>query len=94
MEGREGDGEEAHQHVPHSKVHDEDVSRALQLANIKFISDNHTGLGLKVVPRLCECCRQSQAEVVSKSSNKIHQTWGPPFNQALYLLYIFKCVTL
>ena len=33
------------------------------------------GLGLKVVPRL------HQAEVVSKSSNKSHQTWGPPFSQ-------------
>ena len=37
-------------------------------------------------PRLCECCRQSQAEVISKSRNKIHQTWGPPFTQALYCL--------
>ena len=30
--------------------------------------------------RLRECCRQSQVEVVSKSSNKIHQTWGLPFS--------------
>ena len=43
-----------------------------------------TGLGQKVVPRLRECRRQGQTEVVSKSSNKIHQTWGPPFSQALY----------
>ena len=42
-----------------------------------------TGLGKKVVPRLRECCRQSQAEVVSKSGNKIHQTWGPPFSRVL-----------
>ena len=42
-----------------------------------------TGLGQEVVPRLCECCRQSQAEVVRKSINKIHQTCGPPFSQAL-----------
>ena len=42
-----------------------------------------TGHGQKVVPRLRECCRQSQAEVVSKSSSKIHQTWGPPFSRAL-----------
>ena len=33
----------------------------------------------KAGPRLRECCRQSQAEVVSKSRNKVHQTWGPPF---------------
>ena len=32
-----------------------------------------------------ECCRQSQAEVVSNSSNRIHQTWGPPFSRALHL---------
>ena len=37
-----------------------------------------------MVPRLCECCRQSQAGVVSNSLNKIHQAWGPPFSQALY----------
>ena len=32
---------------------------------------------LKGGPRLRECNRQSQAEVKSKSSNKIHQTWNP-----------------
>ena len=32
-----------------------------------------------------ECCRQVEAEVVSKSRNKIHQTWGPPINGALYI---------
>ena len=40
----------------------------------------------KVGPRLRECCRQSQAEVVSKDRSKIHQTWGPPFSRALYRL--------
>ena len=35
----------------------------------------------KVGPRLRESCRQSQAEVASKSSNKIHhQDLGPPFS--------------
>ena len=28
-----------------------------------------------------------QAEVVSNSSNKIHQTWEPPFSRALYTTY-------
>ena len=37
------------------------------------------------VPRLREWCRQSQAEEVSKSRNKIHQSWGPPFSRALYI---------
>ena len=46
---------------------------------------NSTGLGWKVVPRLREYCRQIQAGLVSKSSNKIHQTWGPPFSRALYV---------
>ena len=32
-----------------------------------------------------ECCRQVEAEVVSKSKNKIHQTWGPPISRALYI---------
>ena len=36
-------------------------------------------------PRLRECCRQVEAELVSKSRNKIHQTWGPPIIGALYL---------
>ena len=31
---------------------------------------------------------QAQAEVVSKSSNKIHQTWGPPFSRALYMCVV------
>ena len=37
-----------------------------------------------MVPRLREYCRQAQAEVVSKSRNKVHQTWGPPFRGALF----------
>ena len=40
-------------------------------------------LGKKDVPRLREYCRQSQADVVSKISNKIHQTWEPSFSRAL-----------
>ena len=37
-------------------------------------------------PRLHEYCRHVEAEVVSNSKNKIHQTWGPPFSRALYKL--------
>ena len=29
---------------------------------------------------LCECCRQVETEEVTKSRNKIHQAWGPPFS--------------
>ena len=53
------------------------MSRKLPLATC-------TGVGKKVVPRLHEYCRQSQAEVVSKCSNKIHQTWGPHFSSAQF----------
>ena len=31
--------------------------------------------GEKAGPGLCECCGQDQVEVVSNSTNKIHQTW-------------------
>ena len=47
---------------------------------------NTTELSKKVVPSLRECSRQSQAEVVSKSSNKIHQTWNPHFSRALHIM--------
>ena len=43
-----------------------------------------TGDGKKAPARFCECFRQVQAAVVSKSSNKIHQTWPKPFSRALY----------
>ena len=40
------------------------------------------------MPRLRECCRQSQTEVVSKSSNKIHQTWDHLLAEpALYICF-------
>ena len=32
-----------------------------------------------------ECCKQTQAEVVSKTRNKIHQTWEQLFSPSLYL---------
>ena len=34
----------------------------------------------KGATRLRECCRQCQAEVVSNSRDKTHQTWGPLFS--------------
>ena len=39
--------------------------------------------GAESPPRLRECCRQCQAEVVNKSNNKIHQTWCTIFSQSL-----------
>ena len=44
----------------------------------------YTRPGKRMVPRLLEFFRQGQAEVVSKSRNEIHQTWGPPIRGALY----------
>ena len=43
-----------------------------------------TGLSKKVVPRLRECCRQAQAEVISNSKDKIHQTWDPYYSPLLH----------
>ena len=34
-----------------------------------------------------ECCRQVEAEVLSKSKNEIHHTWGPPISVALYMMF-------
>ena len=60
---------------------------AIRTSSISYrIFPTSTEQGYKMVPRLRECFVQSQAEVVSKSTNKIHQTWGPPFDQALYRL--------
>ena len=35
-----------------------------------------------------ECCKQSMVEVLSKITNKIHQTWGPPFSRLLQLNHV------
>ena len=43
-----------------------------------------TGYLYKAIRRLRECCRQVEAEVVSNSRNKIHQTWERPFRDSLY----------
>ena len=45
---------------------------------------SYSGIGQKVDPRLRDCCRQGQSEVVSNNRNKVHQTWGPPYSRALY----------
>ena len=42
-----------------------------------------TGVAKRVLPRLRECSRQVEAEVVSNSSNNILQTWEALFWQAL-----------
>ena len=47
--------------------------------------DRCTWVGKKAPARFRECFRQVLAEVVSKSSNKIHQTWAKPFSRALYM---------
>ena len=45
-------------------------------------------------PRLPECCRQVEAEVVSKSRNKIPQTWGPPISGALYTAKVANVINV
>ena len=44
-----------------------------------------TGVAKRVLPWLRECFRQVEAEVVSNSSNKIHQTWEALFWRPLYI---------
>ena len=43
-----------------------------------------TRLHDKPIPRLRESCEQVEAEVVSNSKNKTHQTWDQSYNGALY----------
>ena len=45
---------------------------------------HHTGNLYKAVSRLREFCRQVEAEEVSNSRSKIHQTWGRPHRNSLY----------
>ena len=40
---------------------------------------------LKGGPQFAWTLQADQAEVISNSRNKVHQTWGPPFGQALYM---------
>ena len=47
-----------------------------------------SSLCYKAFPRLKECCMQVEAEVVSNSGNKIHQTWERPCSEALYMTVI------
>ena len=48
----------------------------------------------KAVPRLGECCRQVEAEEVSNSRKKIHQTWDRPYRYSLYAMFIAIILTL
>ena len=43
----------------------------------------NTGLDYRAVPILRKCCRQVEAEVVSNSRNKVHQTWECHYSPAL-----------
>ena len=43
------------------------------------------------IPRLQECCRQVEAEVVSEIRNEIHQSWEQPFSEALYKPILHFC---
>ena len=46
-----------------------------------------------LLARLCECCRQAQAEVASSSRKKIHQIWPKPFSRDLYTTCSFPVPT-
>ena len=64
-------------------IHLESQRPPMQAALSYVVLWTYTGLGKKASARLCECCRQAQAGVVSNSTNKIHQTWPRPFSRAL-----------
>ena len=49
----------------------------------------HTGVTKRVLPRLQECSRQVETEVVSNSSNKIQQTW-----EALFWIPLYRRATM
>ena len=52
----------------------------------------HTGYLYKAVPRLRECGRQVETEVVSNSRNKVHQTWDRPYSTGLYVISLWNYV--
>ena len=60
-----------------------DVSGRSQNQTEKLTGQLYTGDPFMARSRFGECFRQVEAEVISYSSNKIHQTWGPPFSSAL-----------
>ena len=53
-----------------------------------------TELGLKTLARLGECRRQAQADVVSNSRNKIHQTLPKPFSPVEFDIWMQGVVTV
>ena len=60
------------------------------LSHNECISDDDCrGLGKKVGPRLCECCRQSQAEVVNNSMT-ITRFWYM-LQDYTYMVYFWGC---
>ena len=77
------------------KLRDSNCTTLMLIVVITVRKDRTTGPGKKVFPRLREFCRQGQAEVVSKSRNKILATWEPPFCRTLYRVsvcfYVQQC---
>ena len=57
----------------------------LALDILSTLDEDCTGNLYKAVPRLRECCGQVEAEEVSNSRSKIHQTWGQPYRDSLYV---------
>ena len=54
------------------------------MASNNFGPSKHTEIGYSRCSRLRECCKQAGAEVISNSSNEIHQTWSTYFGRSLY----------
>ena len=49
----------------------------------KWPFSSPTVLHYKAIPRLQECCRKVEGELVGNSRNKILQTWEQPFRDSL-----------
>ena len=57
-----------------------------------MLAINFTGFVKRMLPKLRECSRQVEAEVVRNSSNKIHLTWEALFWRPLYLDHTYAIV--
>ena len=69
----------------HLEEVEEEGRRDCVFARCTNIAEEFTGVAKGVGPRLRECYRQGQAEVVSNSRNKTLQTWSPLVWRHLYM---------
>ena len=54
------------------------------------VKQKYTGLHHSALPRLWECCRQVEAELVSNSRNKILKTWAASFEALVWKSHLAR----